>query len=205
MQFTSLEAIHSYILQYQTASFIVYLILQVFQIIVSVIPGQALQFAIGYTYGFTIGYILSIIGAVIGTTIAFYLARILGRDAIHLVFDEKKVTRVIEMLNSKRGFIILFLIFLIPGLPKDITSYAAGVSDIRFRSFIIISAVGRSPAMIGSIMIGIMYYSGSYLGMAIIIAMAVLLFILGIIYRNRLMDVSDKVYGFLIKDSKKNK
>ena len=198
-RFNSLEEINGLLKQYKTASFFIYIGLQVFQVIISVLPGQALQFAAGYAYQFWLGLILSVVGVALGTVITFYLARLLGKDALHLIFGEERFSRFVTTLNKKRSFIILFVIFLIPGIPKDIFTYAAGVSEIRITPFLFLSLAGRLPAMMGSVMMGNMFLNGSYFGLIVFAAVAVILFVAGILQRNRLMGWTDRVYSRMIK------
>ncbi len=199
-QFKSLEHINQLLKQYKVASIFTYIGLQVFQIIVSVLPGQALQFAAGYAYGFWFGFLLSLGGVALGTIITFYLARILGKEALHVIFGEETFSKFLHTLNSKRSFLVLFVIFLIPGIPKDLFTYAAGVSEIRIIPFLFISLVGRTPAMVGSIMMGSMFYSGSYVGLFIIGIVAVILFVAGLLHRDNLIKWTDIAYNKLMNN-----
>ncbi|QIB69419.1 TVP38/TMEM64 family protein [Aminipila butyrica] len=197
-QFNSLENVRIYLQKYQTASVLAYIGIQVLQIVICIIPGQAMQFAAGYVYAFWFGYLYSIIGAALGTVITFYLARFLGRDALYLIFDEKKVSKFIDRLNSKRAFILVFVIFLIPGLPKDLFTYAAGVSEMKLKVFLIISLVGRTPAMMSSIMIGSMFNKGSYVGIVILALLMTGLFLWGAKNHDKLTKLMDQWYKKLI-------
>ena len=197
--FRSLEAINSFLLQYKTVSIFVYIGLQIFQIVVSILPGQALQFAAGYAYTFWFGYLYSLIGIALGTIITFYMARLLGKDAMHVIFGEEKFTKFVHILNSKRAFIVLFVIFLIPGIPKDLFAYAAGVSEIKIKPFIMLSLIGRTPAMMGSIMMGSMFHNGSYTGLIILCVITVIACLAGILQRNKIMEWSNKAYNKMIK------
>lgn len=197
-RFRSLEEINKLLKQYKTASIFIYIGLQIFQIIVSVLPGQALQFAAGYAYHFWLGLLFSVIGVALGTVITFYLARLLGKDALQVIFGEEKFSRFVHTLNSKRSFIVLFVIFLIPGIPKDLFTYAAGVSEIRIIPFLLLSLIGRMPAMIGSILMGNMFYNGSYIGLIIMGAAAVALFVAGIVNRNKMVKWTDRFYNRLM-------
>ena len=149
-QFKSFDDVIVYLEQYRFESIFVYIGIQVLQIVISIIPGQAFQFAAGYLYGFFFGLLFSVIGALIGTTISFYLARLLGKGALHLFFGEERMTYFIERLNSKRAYTIVFLLYLIPGLPKDVVSYAAGVSEMKFKAFMAFSMAGRIFGMSGA-------------------------------------------------------
>lgn len=199
-RFKSLDQINQLLKQHRTASIFTYMGLQIFQIVVSILPGQALQFAAGYAYSFWFGLLFSIIGVAFGTVITFYLARILGKEALHVIFGEEKFSKFVHTLNSKRSLLVLFVIFLIPGIPKDVFTYAAGVSEIKVIPFLLISLVARMPAMIGSIMMGSMFHSGSYLGLIIIGAVASILFIAGLMHRENLIKWTDRIYNRMMKN-----
>ncbi len=197
-QFRSFDDILAFLETYKTQSIFIYIGVQVMQIIISVIPGQAFQFAAGYLYGFPLGLLYSIIGATLGTLISFYLAKLLGKDAIHLFFGEEKMTYFIDRLNSKKAYTIVFLIYLIPGLPKDIVSYAAGVSEMKCKAFLILSLIGRTPGMAGSLLIGSLYMKQHYIGMGIIAVLAVIAFAVCIIFRKRISKYLDKFYEKIV-------
>ncbi|MGI6204011.1 MAG: TVP38/TMEM64 family protein [Anaerovoracaceae bacterium] len=192
--FSSLESTNAYFEAHKTGNIFIILGLQIVQIMISVIPGQWIQFGAGYIYGLVIGIILSVIGAVIGTTVAYYLARFLGHDAVTLFFKEETIENYTEMLNSKKGVTIVFLIYLIPGLPKDLCCYAAGLSDMKLRPFLLISTVGRLPAMTGSILIGVLTRLGYYNAALIVLAIAGALLILCIIFRKKLLAKVNDAY-----------
>ncbi|MDO4518397.1 MAG: VTT domain-containing protein, partial [Bacillota bacterium] len=135
--FSNIKRLEQWLLNYKAAGMLIYIGAQVLQIIICIIPGQALQFAAGYVWGFLIGLVLSICGAIMGTVFVYYIARLLGHDALHLLFGQKKITDAIDKLNSKNGLILTFLVFLLPGVPKDLFTYAAGLSNLKLRPFLI--------------------------------------------------------------------
>lgn len=194
---SSLENVNAVFRQYRAQSVFVYIAAQIVQIVICVIPGQWLQFAAGYMYGFWLGFLFSLIGAAIGSVITYYLAKLLGRDVMYLVFGEKKINEFIHKLNSKKAIVVVFLIFLIPGVPKDLCNYAAGISAMKLKPFLVVSLVGRSPGMMGSLLVGRQIEAGNYTGAIIIAVIAVILFIIGIIMRKRLTGWLDKVYDKL--------
>ena len=99
-----------------------------------------------------------------------------------------------QKLNSKRAYMIVFILYLIPGLPKDVVSYAAGVSEMKFKPFILLSLTGRLPGMMGSIMIGSMWNKGEYFGMIALGVIAVAAFVLCIVFRKKINQFLDKAY-----------
>ena len=77
--------------RYRSTAALILMGFQVLQVIICVLPGQPIQYVCSFFFGLFKGYLISIAGAVIGATIAFYLARLLGQDALHVIFGEEKV------------------------------------------------------------------------------------------------------------------
>ena len=182
-----------YLRQNRKIAFLLIIGLQIIQVVICVLPGQPIQFAASYMFGVARGYLFSIIGAVIGTTISFYLAKLLGSEAIHLFFGEEKVKEYQRRLNSGRGLLIAFLIYLIPGVPKDLVSYAAGISEMRFRPFLRAATIGRSPAMLGSLLVGHFFGKQNYTAMIIVTVAVILLLLVCLIKRKELIDFLDRI------------
>ena len=174
-------------------AFLLIIGLQIIQVVVCILPGQPIQFAASYMFGVGAGYLLSVTGAVIGTMISFYLAKLLGSEAMHLFFGEEKVKEYQRRLNSGKGLLLAFLIYLIPGVPKDLVSYVAGISEMRFRPFLLAATVGRSPAMLGSLLVGHFFGKQNYTAMIIFTAVIVLLLLLCFLKRKELIAFLDKI------------
>lgn len=171
----------------------IYLILQILQITISIIPGNVVQMASGYVYGLGLGYILSLAGTALGTILTFAIARILGKDALRLIFG-KKFNSFLGKVNSKRGFIFIAVIYLLPCMPKDLLSYVGGVSDIKLLPFLSLSLAMRTPAMIGCVVIGKMLRTGSYIWVGILAAAVIAITIWGITHHERLTQKVDELY-----------
>lgn len=164
-------------------AFLPLILLQIMQIIICILPGQPIQFATSYIYGIWIGYLISIVGAVIGSIITYYLANFLGSESLHLLFGEKRVKDYIKKLNSRRAYTIIFFIYLIPGIPKDMVSYVAGISNIKIKPFLLSSTLGRTPGLFESLLFGMFWAKKNYLG--IFIVTIVTLGILWICYKKK--------------------
>ena len=197
--FENIDDVVAFLEKYETQSIFVYIGLQIVQIVISIIPGQVFQMAAGYIYGFRPALLFAMTGALLGTTLSFMLAKALGRDFLHIFFGEEKMSYYIERLNSKKMYAIVFFLYLIPGIPKDMVSYAAGVSEIKFKPFIIISALGRLPGMIGCLLMGDMMMEENYTGAVIIGVFAVITFALCIIFRKKIHGLLDKFYEKITK------
>lgn len=192
--FENINDVVAFLEKYETQSIFVYIGLQIVQIVISIIPGQVFQMAAGYIYGFWPALLFAMAGALAGTAISFMLAKVLGRDFLHIFFGEEKMSYYIERLNSKKMYTIVFFLYLIPGIPKDMVSYAAGVSEIKFKPFIIISALGRLPGMIGCLLMGDMMMEENYAGAIVIGFFAVVAFCICIAFRKKNQVLLDRFY-----------
>ena len=197
--FKNIDDVVAFLEKYETESIFVYIGLQIVQIIISVIPGQVFQMAAGYINGFWPALLFAMTGAVVGTAISFMLAKALGRDFLHIFFGEEKMSYYIERLNSKKMYTIVFFLYLIPGIPKDMVSYAAGVSEIKFKPFLIISALGRLPGMIGCLLMGNMMMDENYAGAIVIGFFAVAAFCICIAFRKKIQVLLDRFYEKITK------
>ena len=195
---SNLRNVEHWLLNYKKQSAFVYIGAQIIQIIICIIPGQALQVAAGYLYGFWLAFALSLVGAFLGSVIVFYLAQFLGHDAMHILFGERKVVEMLDKINSKKGMLAVFVIFLIPGIPKDLCTYAAGISEMHIKPFLILSLIGRAPGMMCSIAIGRQIMHGNYHSAIIIAVIVVILFLIGVIFRDKVFKVFDAAYDKLI-------
>ncbi|MEG1287123.1 TVP38/TMEM64 family protein [Clostridium sp.] len=156
--FKNPEELRELILSFGSYSFLAYIGIQVIQIILFFIPGELVQIAGGYIFGSLNGYILSFVGILIGSTASFLLARVLGKRFVEkIVFSEDKwMFKKMEEMKKHPGSFkkLIFIMYLIPGIPKDILGYICGVTDITLKNFVIVSMLGRTPALFISCFFG---------------------------------------------------
>jgi uncharacterized membrane protein YdjX (TVP38/TMEM64 family) len=164
---------------------LVYVALQVFQVVIFMVPGELIQVAGGYFFGAAMGSLLATVGAVVGATICFFLGRLLGRPFLSAFVSADRVAKVEKLIESPRGTTTLFLLYLIPGIPKDVLGYVAGVSPLRYVPFIAVSTLGRLPGLVGSAVIGSSAASQRWVLFGIVAAAAVILFGAGLLLRPR--------------------
>ena len=189
----SAERVVDYLKANSSIAALLIICIQIVQVVICFLPGQPVQFAASYMFGVARGFAFSITGAVIGTVISFYLAKLLGNDAMNLFFGEEKVRDYKKKLDSGRGLLLAFLIYLIPGIPKDLVSYVAGISDMRFRPFLLVATVGRIPGMLGSLMLGHFFGRQDYRAMIIIAVIIAVILLICYIKRDALIGFLDDV------------
>ena len=182
-----------YLSSHRSISALLIIGMQIAQVIVCVLPGQPIQFAASYMFGIFGGLALSLTGAVIGTFFSFYIARILGRDAVELLFGKDKVDDYSNKINSGKGLMIVLLIYLIPGIPKDLMSYVAGISGVSIRPFMLLANIGRIPGMLGSLLFGYFFSRHNYIAIAVLAVITAVILIICFIYRKKLLALMDEL------------
>jgi uncharacterized membrane protein YdjX (TVP38/TMEM64 family) len=170
---------------------LVFILVQVIQVVVAVIPGEVSGFIGGYLYGPVWGTIYSTIGLTLGSWIAFMLARFFGTPLLEKAV-KKEVFEKFEYFMEHKGLMVSFLLFLIPGFPKDYLCYILGLSRIPVWSFIIISTIGR---VFGTAMLSV---SGNvarkeqYVLLAFIVLVGVGVSVFAYFYREKILDLLKK-------------
>ena len=131
----------------------------ILQVVVAVIPGEPLEIAAGYAFGALEGTVLCVLGTLIGGVLVFLLVRRFGAQAVEVFFDLEKFRSLRFFHDRRRLTFWVFLVFFLPGTPKDVLCYFVGLTDMRLRTWILVSAVARIPSIITSTV------GGSALGM----------------------------------------
>ncbi len=163
-------------------SFAGFLLLQAFQVIAAPIPGEVTGFLGGYLYGPFLGIVLNTTGLTIGSVIAFLLARTFGRPAVERFVDPKTMGRFDFLLHHKGAFLV-FLLFLLPGFPKDYLCYILGLGHLSLLEFVAIGASGR---LLGTVMLtfgGSFLRHGRYGALFLLAGAAVVVIFLALVYR----------------------
>jgi uncharacterized membrane protein YdjX (TVP38/TMEM64 family) len=122
----------------------VFIGIQIAQVVAAPIPGEATGFIGGYVFGTLTGFIYSTIGLTIGSLINFAIGRMLGERFVRRLVSEERFSRIDRLVN-RQGIIALFIIFAIPGFPKDYLCLALGLSTLPVKLFTLMTGVGRMP------------------------------------------------------------
>ncbi len=157
---------------------LLYIGISALQVIIALIPGEPVEILGGYAFGAFEGTVLYLIGAFAGSMAVFWLVRKFGKKLVGIFFSQKKIESLRFLQSSPKKNIILIVVFSIPGTPKDLIAYYAGLTDIKAWVWALISFFGRLPSVITSAI------GGSALGnskfSALIVTVIVTLIISGI-------------------------
>jgi len=122
----------------------------ILQVLIAVIPGEPFEIAAGYAFGAVEGTVLCILAACVGSVCVFLLVRKFGEKLVEVFFPRKKLNTLRFLKSSPRRDFLFLIIFTVPGTPKDLLSYFAGLTDIRFPVWLLICSLGRIPSVITS-------------------------------------------------------
>lgn len=170
-----------------------YIIVQILQVVVAPIPGGAIEFLGGYLFGVKAGLVYSMVGLLFGSWLAFGLARIFEKWAVEK-FVSGETRRKFDYLVGHEGVILSFLLFLIPGFPKDALCYILGLTPMHLGIFLTISTIGRIPGTLMATLQGAKAFDHQYKSLLILLGLSTLVILAFYIYH-------DEIHG-LIKRKK---
>jgi uncharacterized membrane protein YdjX (TVP38/TMEM64 family) len=167
---------------------VAFILLQILQVVAAPIPGEATGLIGGYLYGPILGTVYSTIGLTIGSWIAFVLARFFGLPLVEKAVKPSTMQKYDYFLKH-RGLFVSFLLFLIPGFPKDCLCYIMGLSHMKTRHFLSLSMAGR---LLGTILLSV---SGScarnhqYTGLLIVAGISCIFVTVAYFYRDKWLEM----------------
>ena len=170
----------------------VYIGITILQIIITVIPGGPLELAGGYAFGAFMGTLLCVIGAFIGSLVSFGLVRKFGRDFVEAQFSKKQIKKLAFLEDEQKLNFIFMILFIIPGCPKDLLCYVAGLTRMKLSAFCVIATLGRLPAVIGTAVGGEAIEAGNYTTAVIAFAATAAVSIIGMLIYSAIIKRKNK-------------
>lgn len=182
------EKFRVFLLSYGNISVLIFILFQILQVVIAVIPGEFMQLAGGYIYGPFLGSLYSSFGILLGSVIVFYTVRIFGFTIIKLFVSEQDLQKFDFLLNNEKSEIAMFVLFIIPGLPKDILTYIAGLTPIKPRKFFIITTIARFPSLFVSSYVGSSLQGKQYTEAIVISVLAVVILIIVYLKKDKIIS-----------------
>lgn len=165
---------------------LIFIGMMVFQVIIALVPGEPLEIGAGYAFGAVEGTLLCVAGVTIGSLLVFGLVRRFGIRLVEVFFDTGKIKQLKFLQNEKRLDLITFIVFFLPGTPKDLLTYFVGLTDIKLSKFILIVSIARLPSIITSTVGGSALGIGRYELAAIVFGGTVIISLLGLFIYNKI-------------------
>lgn len=159
--------------------------LEVAQIFLPILPGEPIEILAGMCYGTFGGLIFIMLSVFIVTAMIFFMVRKFGRDFVYTMVSKEKIQKIENsklFTHPKQIEYIMLILFLLPGTPKDLLTYLAGLLPIKPTRFIVIATLARFPSIISSTYAGATLINGNwkigllmYVGIFVIVGIAILL------------------------------
>jgi uncharacterized membrane protein YdjX (TVP38/TMEM64 family) len=165
---------------------LVFIAMQALQVIIAPIPGELTGFLGGFVFGQWWGLAYSTIGLTLGSLVAFAVGRWLGTTFVQRQVSPAIWARLGFVVEAE-GAILCFILYLIPGLPKDLLCYLFGLSPMPFWVFAVASTVGRVPGTWLLSAQGATTAGGQYLHLVLLTALVVAAALPLYVYRHQLV------------------
>ena len=189
----SQEGFRDYIRSFGAWGWVVLLGLQILQVFVALIPGELLETGAGYAFGPVWGTVICYLGVAVASVLIFLLTRRFGVRLVEVFISREKINELRFLNTERKRNTLIFLLFFLPGTPKDLLTYFAGLTDIKMSSFLCISLVARIPSVLTSTFGGHLLGTEQYWGAVILYAVTGAVSMMGlIIYRSILRRRSKK-------------
>ena len=163
----------------------------VLQIVIAIIPGEPLELGAGYAFGFWRGTLLCEIGILLGGLLVFLFVRRFGVKAVEVFFPREKIESLRFLHNEKRLALWVFILFFIPGTPKDIMTYIVPLTPMKLSTFLLLSTVARLPSVVTSTIGGNALGTGKLTFALIVFSATALISALGILIYRRICKRSE--------------
>ena len=182
---TDRESVKTLILSYGRAAPLVFIGIQILQVLFAPFPGEATGFIGGFLFGATMGFFYSSIGLSIGSWLNFIIGRFLGKRYLRKLIPPH-VFEKYDVFLKRQGIIAILLLFVFPGFPKDYLCLFLGISTLPIKVFFIIATFGRMPGTLMLSLQGALLFEQNYLMLAIFGSICLILAGLAYYYREAL-------------------
>ena len=146
----SQDDFRDYIQSFGPLGWLVLLGLQFLQVFIALIPGELLETAAGYAFGPWVGTAICYVGVGLASSLIFALTRRYGVKLVEIFVARERINELRFLNTERKRNNLIFLLYFIPGTPKDLLTYFVGLTDIKLSQFLILSMIARIPSVISS-------------------------------------------------------
>ena len=191
----SQDDFREYVRSFGTAGPLVMLGLQILQVFIALIPGELVESAAGFILGPWLGTVICYLGVCIASSLIFSLTRRYGVKWVEVFVSREKINDLRFLNTEQKRNTLIFLLFFIPGTPKDLLTYFVGLTDIKLSRFLLLSMVARVPSVISSTFGGHLLGEEHYVGAIILYAFTGLVSLVGLLAYNRYIKKKQRIDG----------
>src|SRR2546428_10307578 len=181
------QLMHAMLNRWGVLAPVVFIAIQALQVIIAPIPGEVTGLHGGFVFGQWLGFFYSTVGLTAGSLFAFWIGRRLGAPYVRQLVSTQAWERMGFIVEAE-GAILCFVIYLIPGLPKDIVCYLFGISPMPFWIFAVVSTIGRMPGTWALSAQGAKAATGEYIALLLLTAVIVAIALPLYYHRSRIVS-----------------
>lgn len=148
--FENPQMFRDFVEEHYALGVLIMLFMFIIQVILALIPGGLLEVACGYAFGSVAGGIIAVSGIMTGSALTIIFVRRFGRKFAELFYSKEKLDSISILKDKKKRNILVFLVFLIPGTPKDLLTYVVGLTDMSIPMYLLLTGIARTPAILVS-------------------------------------------------------
>ena len=192
--FSDRDQIKVFITSFGSAAPLVFIFIQVLQVLLAPVPGEATGFIGGYLFGPAKGFLYSSVGLTLGSLLNFSIGRFFGKHYVRKLIPPRQLERL-DRIVKRQGVILLFVLFVFPGFPKDYLCLFLGLSGIPLIVFMLIATLGRMPGTLMLSLQGSYVFEQRYGLFAVIMGVCLIIVVLAYTYRDPLYRWLERFNG----------
>ena len=183
----STEDLRAFLDSYSWKGYLILTGIQCVQVVIALIPGEVIELGAGYAYGAIHGTLICLIGITISSTLIFLLVKKVGISLVEIFVSREKIQKL-RFINGERKLKrMIFLLFFIPGTPKDVLTYFVGLTNIRLSEFLLITLIARIPSVVSSTICGQMLGNKNFLTAGVVYAITGAVSVFGYLLYNKMI------------------
>ena len=183
--FSDRNQIRQFISSFGSSAPLIFMLIQILQVLLAPVPGEATGFIGGYLFGAVPGFIYSSIGLTLGSWLNFTIGRFLGERYVRKLIPAHQFEKIDGKIR-RQGVIVLFIMFLFPGFPKDYLCLVLGLSTLPVKIFVLLAGIGRIPGTFVLSLQGAFLYEENYVLLGVLIGACLILASICYAYRERI-------------------
>jgi len=195
------KRLKAFIISFGPFAAVIFVLVQAAQVVFAPVPGEITGFVGGLLFGNTQGVILSTIGLTLGSLIAFSITRIFGMKLVEKVVKKEYIDKLNNFITHK-GLNVTFILFLLPGFPKDSLCYLLGLSRMRLVDFLFMNIFGRLPGTLMLTLQGTAVSQGKYQAFFWLLAASIAFTAILYFTRNYIIQGVSNVFQALLRKKK---
>ena len=186
------ENFKSFIESFGVTGWLIGFLIQVLQVVIALIPGEIVEIGLGSAFGAVGGTLLCMVGVAFASALVFLATKRFGLRLVELFFPREKIDSLWFINSEKRLKHTVFILFFIPGTPKELLTYFVGLTRMKLSEFLAISMIARIPSVVSSTIGGNMISEQDYVSAVVLFAITGAVSLAGMLVYNLILKRKTK-------------